>query len=284
MNIWGTLINRNEGAKAIKTMQYHLDKCGFTGIVFIDNGSTDNSVSLVTALNDSRIIISIPSEIGLHQGKIKTRITRELFLTQKADAVIPIDCDMLWDIDQVRLKKYMEDGQPCVLCPNYMFLTEYESREDWHNFHDDYFKYLLFKYEEPVCYKAIIFRSFLRERDMSIVEGDHFLLSPFGDFIGMENKCTDIFVREYPVLDHDDYVRKTVNSSIGRILGQGIQFVQGKSIIGTHTAKDLDILSRTGNLREKFRKEFLLTEEDKLKKMKNDKRIIYDGKFEESYN
>jgi hypothetical protein len=277
-----TLINRNEGEKALQVIKFHLQHCGFDGGVFIDNDSTDNSFETVSEAKLNNVLcVRTEQGLGLVQAKAKNSANDLIFSMFAGGgeqiAIFPIDCDMIWKIDDNYLEElyftthstgFVAEGY--VMYPDESLTELFGTKKYWLNFWN-FVNHLVL---QKTAQKIVLFSN-----DYEIIEGDHFAWSRInGDRIEHRADETKIRIYEYHILDHDDLVRKTISAGIGRIVAEGYYFVSGASPCGKHTQIDLDILSKVGNLREKW-SEYLLTNE--MIKSRTD--IIIDNIWKDKY-
>lgn len=281
MNIWGTMICRNEGKKAITTLSYHLNYLKFSGFVFLDNGSTDETRELIEH-RDNRIVyfstedMAAPTERGMLQSLWKNRATRWIWANTDADIVLPVDCDTFW-VGTDKLESEFTEDRIGMLCANYAFLpykvpTSSECLKDYYS---SFWKVLRYRQEKSHTTKVALHKSVVNFGNLVISEGDHFLIDTMKNCGMVILPTSRASVYEYPVLTYEDLVRKTVNTGIGRILAHGKDWVDCKSPIATYTAIDLDRLSRFGEIQDRWNG-FLLTNEEVGNLKKNEQNLVED--------
>lgn len=94
MKIFGVAVVRNEADIVGITVRYHL-ALGFDGFLIIDNGSSDDTRSVLKWLSKDKRVRWTSNESTYLQGQMTTALAREAF-NAGADWVAPVDADEFW--------------------------------------------------------------------------------------------------------------------------------------------------------------------------------------------
>lgn len=92
--VWAVAMVRNEGDIIATTVRHLLDQ-DVARVLVVDNGSTDDTVEVMRAVEDPRLLIGFDREPGYYQAAKMTELAKWAG-QHGADWVVPFDADELW--------------------------------------------------------------------------------------------------------------------------------------------------------------------------------------------
>jgi hypothetical protein len=268
MNVYGLMVCRNEGHKALSTISYHMQCQGFSGFFVIDHGSTDGTMGLLRSKKIPNLTVLDRSTDGYLQSEWGAQVRKLIreSTTIQCDALVPVDCDMMWQLDRDVLEQCLIKELHGVLCNNYQFVaTERVLRLiPRQEYMEHYWKYLRWRSKEPSGFpkvspantKVIMLRRGIQDSRITLHQGDH-LFSSSAEFVVDREFNRSL---EYPVLSYEDLIRKTVLSAAGNIVACGMEWLRLRRGVASHSAEWFDQLTRTGELHTIW-EDFVLSEQ-----------------------
>jgi hypothetical protein len=103
--VWAVAMVRNESDIIATTVGHLLDE-DVTRVVVVDNGSTDDTIDVLRALDDPRLVIGRDREPGYYQAAKMTELSRWA-ARHGADWVMPFDADELWSAPTSTLGRHL---------------------------------------------------------------------------------------------------------------------------------------------------------------------------------
>lgn len=145
MKIFGVALVRNEADIIGITVRYHL-ALGFDGFFIIDNGSTDDTRSVLKQLGKDKRVRWTRNESPYRQSQLTTELARDAF-RDGADWVAPVDADEFWYAPQRNFRAVLAETSAAALR---IELVNFVQRREQLNFAPDALRSMTMRVAEPI--------------------------------------------------------------------------------------------------------------------------------------
>ncbi len=257
MKLGGCIVVKNEERLIQANLQYHLQVHGFDRIMVIDNGSYDDTLKRVAALNDERIIISrMPAGKGFMQSAAMTIGAMHLFKQEKCDWVVPWDGDEFWVSEEHgSLRKVLraQDGRELDTLATQGWVFHPTDLDD----EDQPDPFLRLRYASPENLSRVLLHR-LGKRLYELPVGMHYaVLKDKQEPRQRELHRATLARFHYRYLDAAFFRDRVMNQAEGNIIRHGEKWLGGKSGYAPRILNWYRHI-RKGRFEEVFRRRFYL--------------------------
>jgi hypothetical protein len=264
LKIYGIMVCRNEGAKALRNILYHTQHQNFAGFFVVDHGSTDDTAKLIQQADLPNTIIFDRGNEGYFQDKWGDEVHQYIRDNNiQCDALVPVDCDTMWRLDHDKLIEYVQSELDGIMGKVYGFWVHQaiEDMQDKHDYMDNYWKYL--KYRNTT----------LQNPNLHLHQGDH----AFNGAGSFEITYSQL-AYEYNVLSYEDWMRKVVQAAMGNIARWGMDWLNGKIGCATQYIAVFNHITETGELKDNWKSK-VLSEEVAKREVEEGKMVVDTSMF-----
>ena len=273
VKIAGIMMGKNQGHRLKSNILYHLNVAGFDRMVYIDNDSFDDSVEIVASMNDARVKLICTGQVAFKAQEIPEyqQAIKDLVHNDGIDYIFNIDCDMLWvSKNGTRVIDIMKSLPPACYevygyyyAPHKSLLEQLEQDEEKKkDYHECWWKHIKHRFNTMGVQKVILHKQLVIDGG-DFAQGCHYAIDKNKVRIEGLKRVDDLLVCECAMLDYDDFVRKVLNISMGRVSSIGYKWLrQEKGVSGAHRVWVKQLMTK-GHLRDVF-EEFTCNDQKSL--------------------
>ncbi|MGF6371294.1 hypothetical protein OKW40_004044 [Paraburkholderia sp. RAU6.4a] len=205
----------------------------FDRCIVLNHGSTDDSVSMVQARDDSKFSLYHLKAAGYPQSEVATFFAREAFLRNQSDFLFFLDCDEFLPFDsRVELEDFLSKHATADVM-RLPWLNVCPSTFDGGNIFSSTFVH---QGPSSIFYKVILRKSVAEKSpNFEVQQGYHSILAPGTDALQMVD-CEDAYCIHIPIQSRVQFGFKLANGN-NRLMRERINLRKGNGYHWAELAK-----------------------------------------------